>query len=91
MKITLQETAFEMIDSLKYEAKQHDVDENDIRKLFKDQNVNDLDLLFNDGGEVRCEHFGDLAWDYASQFGKFESTNFENARWKAMKLAMDEF
>lgn len=91
MEITLQATAHEMIESLKYEAKQHGVSDDDIRKLFANHDINSLDDLFNDGGEVRCEQFGDLAFEYALQFGEFDSIEFHNARWDAMKLAMDEY
>lgn len=91
MKVYLQDTVNEMIDSLKEQAKQHDVSEADIRTLFKDKRINDLDDLFNDGGEVRCEYFGDLAFEYALQFGTFESKGFEEARWKAIELAMKKF
>lgn len=34
--------------------------------------VNRLDDVFNDGGVGRCEHFTDLALEYAIQFGTLE-------------------
>jgi hypothetical protein len=91
LDITLEETVEEMIISLKYEALDNDVKEEDIRILFADKDINSLDDLFLDGGEIRCEHFSDLAWDYAFQFGTLESEGFSNAHWEALELAMKRF
>lgn len=41
-------------------------------------NVNEFDDLFKDGGEGRCEHFADLSWEYASNFGKME--DYDNSK-----------
>lgn len=91
MSIKLDQVAKEMNESLKEQARQHDVDIEDIRELFEDHKVNNLDELFNDGGDVRCEHFTDLAMEYAFQFGELESDPFMKAQWKAIELAMDTF
>lgn len=47
-----------------------------------------LDDLFNDGGEVRCINFTDLAIEYALQFGEIESTPFNNAQWSCIESAI---
>jgi hypothetical protein len=48
-----------------------------------------LDDLFNDGGEIRCEQFTDLAIDYALQFGELESDSFNVAQHKCIKKAIE--
>ncbi len=89
--IKLSETVSEMIESLKEAAEDCAVNLEDIRKLFSDCRINDLDELFKDGGEVRCEQFGDLAIDYALQYGDIETPPFNEAHWCALGRAMKEF
>lgn len=91
MEITLEETVDEMVKSLKYEADNYGIKEESIRKLFANQEINSLDDLFGDGGEVRCESFVDLALDYAVQFGEFDGTEFHEALWDAISKAMEVF
>jgi len=54
--------------------------------------VNELDELFQDGGEGRCEHFTDLTWEYASQFGTMEDYDnpdgFQAHVWKCITPAI---
>lgn len=91
MTITLYGTACCMIESLKSAAESCEISYDDIREVFKKGEVDKLDDLFNDGGEVRCEEFTDLSWDYAFQFGVLESDEFEKARWEAIDEAMRIF
>lgn len=86
MEITLQETVDKMIESLEERAEHFEVHLNGINS----KNFNTfLDDLFEDGGEVRCEYFTDLTFDYALQFGEFESNGFESARWQAIEMALN--
>lgn len=48
-----------------------------------------LDDAFNDGGEVRCEKFVDLALSYSTTFGEIESDAEERARWGCIEMAFD--
>jgi hypothetical protein len=54
--------------------------------------VNRFDDVFQDGGEGRCEHFVDLTWGYASQFGEMEDYGkdggFEDHVWLCIDSAM---
>lgn len=57
------------------------------------EDVNDLDNIFNDGGEGRCEYFTDLAIPYGMQFGTdLEDYRLENGVqahiWKCINSAM---
>lgn len=47
-----------------------------------------LDDAFGDGGEVRCEKFGDLALPYSTTFGEIGSAAEEKARWECIELAL---
>lgn len=91
MNIKLDEIVEQMIKSLKEKAEQHDVNIEDIRKLFEDHKVNGLDDIFDDGGVVRCEYFTDFALDYSLQFGEIDTDPFWKAQWEAIRKAMDEF
>lgn len=91
MEISLEKTVAEMVRCLKYEAEEFGIKEEDIRRLFAKEDVNSLDDLFGDGGEVRCENFVDLSWDYALQFGEFDSLEFHHAQWDAVSKAMEVF
>lgn len=91
LEITLEDTVDNMIESIKEQAENFDIPKDDIAELFQNKNVDGLDKLFEDGGEVRCEYFTDLAIEYALQFGEFDSAEFHEARWEAIEKAMKEF
>jgi len=87
-RITLYETAMYMADRLIDKARLENVD---LQGIKPDISFNGfLDDAFQDGGEVRCEHFADLAWTYAGQFGPLESEGFEQARWDCIIAAIRE-
>ena len=48
-----------------------------------------LDDAFDDGGEVRCEYFTDLADPYALLFGPLESIEYDAARWECIEAAIE--
>lgn len=54
--------------------------------------VNKLDDLFGDGGEGRCVHFTDWAFEYAGQFGMIgdwrNDNGFEAHKWTCIESAM---
>jgi hypothetical protein len=56
--------------------------------------VNKFDDLFVDGGEGRCEHFVDLSFDYAQNFGIIEDYSnpkgFEAHIWMCINPAMEK-
>lgn len=39
-------------------------------------------------GQIRCEDFMDHSWDYASRFGAIGETEFENAQWRCLEVAI---
>lgn len=87
LNVKLNDTVDRMVASLKEVAEQNNVSLEGIRI----SNFNTfLDDAFNDGGEVRCERFADLAWDYAFQFGELESIQFMNAQWKCILKAINK-
>lgn len=84
------ETVQRMADSLIEVAEQHDEGVQCLVGLTT-RNFNCfLDDTFNDGGEVRCERFCDLAWPYALQFGNIDSEGFDDARAKCHDAAIEE-
>lgn len=83
---TMEGTALKMATSLIEQAEAAEVD---LRGLTIDNFNTFLDDLFNDGGEVRCERFGDLADPYALEFGPLESAAFDNARWPCFERAIE--
>ena len=70
-KKLFEEVTDKMADSLIEEAL---LEEKSLEDLSIDNFNSFLDDLFEDGGEVRCEKFGDLAWEYSLKFGALEST-----------------
>ena len=82
--IRFQETVLRMVAALEDEADHCEVD------LAGAVELHDLDKLFGDGGEARCEHFCDVAWEYALQFGEFAGTEFENAQSRCVSRAWKE-
>lgn len=86
LRITFEETIEKMADSLIEESEKSDVSLAPLRA--KNFDVNSLDDIFHDGGEVRCERFGDLSFEYALQFGEFDSTEFNNKHWNCMVAAI---
>ena len=74
-----------MADSLIEQAIIHNVD---LSKLSID-NFNDyLDDVFNDGGEIRCESFTDLASEYSLNYASFDSVQHHNLNWKCIEEAI---
>lgn len=85
LDITKKEVVKSMVESLTYQAEYH----NKSLEGLTIENFNIfLDDLFNDGGEIRCEKFGDLAMEYALQFGELESTPFTNKQWDCIEAAI---
>jgi hypothetical protein len=82
LQITQKETVDKMVQTLLDRANAKGI------TLPPVNDVNELDDIFNDGGEARCEHFADIAWDYALQFGKFESDKFDAAQWSCIENAI---
>lgn len=76
-----------MVNSLNDEAKQHDVN---LRGLTYDNFNTFLDDTFGDGGYARCECFGDIAMEYALQFGEVDSTAFAIAQHDCIKAAIEK-
>ena len=85
LEYTKRETVNTMVASLRAVAKERGVS---LNGLTIDNFNYFLDDAFNDGGEVRCELFGDLAWNYALQFGPLESGPFDSARWECTEAAI---
>lgn len=94
-KTLLEQTAEEMIRTLKEYAKEKNVSEADIRSLFAKQNtdgLNALDDLFHDGGEGRVDYFSTFSMDYANNFSKdVTSDEYDERRWEVELKAMKEF
>jgi hypothetical protein len=88
LQIKKQETVDKMVNEIIDYASRKDIELWDNIPF----DVNDFDILFNDGGEARCEHFTDLAWDYAFQFGVIDDydnkNGFEAHRWRCVESAM---
>jgi len=85
LKITVRETADRMADSLIDKAASAN---KSLAGISVDNFNTFLDNLFKDGGEIRCENFADLAWDYSLQFGELGSDNFDNAQWRCIRSAI---
>jgi len=83
--VTVKEIAEKMCLVLIEEAKRCDVD---LTGVDAGNFNSELDRRFGDGGEARCEHFADIAWEYSQQFGKVESKGFEEAQWRAITAAL---
>lgn len=81
----------DMVESLKEKAEIEGVSIEDIRELFEEKRINELDELFRDGGEARCDHFTDIGMEYALEFGEIESEGFDNAFYEVVEKAMEEF
>jgi hypothetical protein len=86
LEINMFDTIQEMVESLEYQAEKSNVS---LKGLTIDNFNSFLDDLFNDGGFIRCEKFGDLAMEYALQFGEFESDRFTNKQWDCIEKAID--
>jgi hypothetical protein len=85
LDVTKEEAVKRMVDSLLYQAEYH----NKSLEGLTIENMNYfLDDLFEDGGEIRCEKFTDLAMEYALQFGELESSPFNNKQWDCIKSAI---
>jgi hypothetical protein len=85
LKVTLDQIVRRMVDSITDEANHCDP----VVSLKGLKNVNDLDDLFNDrSGQIRCEKFCDVAWEYSLQFGSLESRGFEDAQQRAISAAL---
>lgn len=74
-----------MAESLMNEAKEKNVD---LSGLTIDNFSSYLDEQFNDGGEVRCEKFTDLAWEYSINHAEFASDKFDSINWECTKSAI---
>lgn len=86
LDITKKETVERMVKSLLYQAEHH---EKSLEGLTA-RNMNEfLDDLFNDGGEIRCEKFTDLAMEYSLQFGELESIPFYDKQWSCIESAIE--
>jgi hypothetical protein len=85
---TQKEAVNDMVNELNYYAEQSGID---LTNKIPDD-VNDLDNIFNDGGMARCEHFSDIGWTYALQFGVIEDYGvdggFEDRLWSCIDLAI---
>jgi hypothetical protein len=84
MPITKEQTVTAMVASLERAAKQARVS---LKGVTRENFNSELDDRFHDGGEARCEQFGDLTWAYATQFGAFDSQEWEDARWECFEAA----
>lgn len=80
-------TVMKMADSLMDAAIRQEVS---LKGITKGNFNTFLDDLFKDGGEVRCEKFADLAFDYSLQFGELETTLFDRAQWECIVDAIEE-
>jgi hypothetical protein len=90
LNITKKETIQIMLNAIVEEAERQNVNLSELD--FDKENyqiVDALDDLFGDGGEARCEHFCDLAWKYALQFGEFADDKFEEKIWECIESAID--
>lgn len=85
LKKHFERTVDKMVQSLIDEAEYAGVDLSDV-------DINNfnylLDELFNDGGEVRCKKFTDIAIEYALGFGELETWPFMDAQWKCIDEAI---
>lgn len=88
LKIKLDDAIESMIAALESELDQRDIAYATVAAV---DNVNSIDDVTDHCGEVRCEHFADLAWEYAGQFGEFGSDDFEKAQWRAVLASWKEF
>jgi hypothetical protein len=79
-------TIAEMIEGLESWAQEKEID---LTNKIPD-NVNNLDELFQDGGEARCEHFTDLAWGYALQFGEIDDYKNDNGFESHRNICIDK-
>lgn len=86
MRISKERVAQEMADSLMEQATIFHVD---LAGLTIDNFNSFLDDAFNDGGEVRCIKFTDLAMEYSQYFGEIESDPFDTAQWNAITRAVE--
>lgn len=77
----------DMVKSLMFHAKYYDKSLDGITE----ENYSDfLDDLFDDGGEIRCEYFTDLAIEYSLQFGELESMIAMGMRNECVKRAVKQ-
>ena len=80
------------VDDMIYGLEEYAYNENVLLKNNIPDDVNNFDDLFKDGGEGRCEHFTDLGWTYALQFGEIEDydkeNGFETHLWSCINTAM---
>ncbi len=84
--MTKEQAAEKMVEALRAEAARQEVDLSTVTaKNFNSE----LDKLFGDGGQARCEHFADHGWEYSLQFGKFGSNRFQNAQAEAVEAALE--
>lgn len=86
MDISLKETVIEMVESLEQAADDFDVS---LKGINRNNFNEELDGRFEDGGEVRCERFTDVAIDYGCQYGELESDPFREAQFEAIDGAFD--
>lgn len=86
----------------KLEIKQNDIIEKmiiSIEKIAQEKNVslkginlenweNFLDENLDTTGQIRCENFADIAWNYAIQFGEFGGDEFDKKRYSCIEKAV---
>jgi len=91
LNITKHETVQNMVDSLIEKAEEIGVDLSELDYSGSyGKTVNSIDDLMDQTGEIRCENFCDLAWEYAGQFGEFAGDKFEGKRWECTEAAVKE-
>ena len=95
MKLTKKDTIKKMINSLKDYAERKSINLEDIRRLFKSldtDELNSLDDLFNDNGEGRVDYFSVYSMDYARQFTEDVTSDlYDEKRWEVEQEAMRRF
>lgn len=89
LNITKRETVENMVNSLVEKAEDLGANLAGLDYSGSSSNtINSIDDLMDESGEIRCESFCDLAWEYAGQFGEFAGDKFEEKRWECMESAV---
>ena len=88
MKYLLKQTAEKMVKTLMEVLEERDLSLDLLDTSSAENLLASIDDVADPSGEVRCESFWDLAWDYAENFGELGDNEFINAQWRCVEEAL---
>lgn len=78
-----------MVRSIKEKIKEKNLTLKDFDFSSSNAFLESIDNNLDQSGEIRCENFCDIAWQYAENFGELESPKFEESKWLCIDAAIE--